>query len=382
MNRKSRVIGWLGGLLVVGGTVLLFVNEPDGEASVSASAETPRSTVAVVTEAPAPRPARSDASPAPYGGLAEEPGADGVPAADTALPSVPDLVPLLAQYESATRFPPGSQPIDASSVEASRPNRSVDVSQPFPLAEGEPPVRVSLQLDRFIYFAEDTLLAVVGVGGRDDLGAVSARLRVVDLLGNEVWQGDSSRDAEGLFSLAIPMSVLAERGIFGELLLQAIVHARGEKLLVAAPFRLEEAVVQLEAVLPAYIGDSGLNIPLQFAGGQPGYYFVSANLYSQSTGEPLLRLEAEGRLNGSEGRLEFEAHASALRAQGDAGPYWLQDVSIERAAEEGEQRDRPGRSRQARYPVEGFALDAYPEVRYEDPLAEDRKAFLQKLGEL
>jgi hypothetical protein len=291
-----------------------------------------------------------------------------------------ELPLLLAEYEESVAFPPGSQPITAEDVEQYLPNRSSEVSQPFPLADTPQPVLISLQMDKYLYFEGEPVMAVASVAQIPKGRSVSVTFRVRDLLDHTLMDIRPAADGNGVFSAVIDLREAESHVNSAELLLQAIVQAGSEKMLVAAPFRYEDSVAMLEEILPSYMEAASLAMPLVFTVTTAGYYFVSANLYSQASGEPLVHLETEGPLGNGLNRLTFLAHGSALQARGDAGPYWLQDFHIERAAGPGEQRDRPGRSSAPRFAVEGFALDSYPDSQYEDPLIEERKAFLEKLG--
>lgn len=289
---------------------------------------------------------------------------------------------LMAQYETAVRYPPGSQPISAATVDQYRPNRTVDVSAPFPLEDVKEPVQVSLQLDKFQYFAGEPIAAVVGVGQLPKDRALDIRLRVKDLKDHVLYETQPTSDGANVYSALLALDTELSNSGEVDFLLQALVKTGSDTLLVAAPFRFDAPVAELSAVAPGYIDEASLAIPLELRVSQAGYYFVSGNLYSQQSGEPLLHLETEGRLNAGEAALILRAHGSALKAGQDAGPYWLQDIAIERSAESGESHDRPGQAALSRYAIEGFPLTSYPDEDYEDPLAEERKAFLQKLGQM
>lgn len=310
-----------------------------------------------------------------------------------------NLPTLRSQYAEANRYPPGSQPIrSAAELAQYQPHRSTDVSAPFP---GEVPgddVGLSLQLDRYQYFEGDRIAAAatLSASAANSLTAAEVTFLLKDADGNILLTQPAQSDAAGGGGMT-----LSERGVMasavllppattasGELFVEALAlfstsAGTGERSAsLIAPLRYDTAVARLTAVLPSHVEGPELVVPLQFSVRQPGYYFVEANLYSRQTNRPLLHLQSEGRLELPGGLQSLRAHIAALKAGGDEGPYLLKDFRIERAAEAGESADLPGSAPKQQYAVEGFSFSSYTDLPYEDPLAEERAEFLEKLGTL
>jgi hypothetical protein len=154
------------------------------------------------------------------------------------------------------------------------------------------------------------------------------------------------------------------------------------RLISSVPLRFNPPSALLTDVESPLQSEAYLKIPLRFSVQNPGYFFISANLFSASTGEPVAHLEGQGRMNHPKERLFLDAHATALQVSGDEGPYVLKNVSITRAAEDNEDYDLAGMSIQDEWPIDGFHFDSYDKTPYVDELAQERTEFLRKLGQL
>lgn len=375
MDRRNLFWAFL--CVLVGGTAALWLPWTGDDRKAVQAAETPRKAGAELVPASGSQQASLaalQALPAPAAGQDTAAALE-----DDLLDALPTLV---AQYEEATRYPPGSQPIRPGELEKYQPNRSTDVSAPFPLPDIEQPVLLSLQLDKYQYFSGEPVAAALSVAQVPQGRSVSVVFRIRGLKGKEWHQQKGVSDEDALYTLLLEPELFDASGTPEELLVQAEVRVGGEKLLVAAPFRYEEAVARISGVSPSFVQGANLIIPVQLENVRPGYYFLAANLYSQSDNQPLIHLEAEGRLNGGKGQLALQAHIAALRATGNEGPYWLTDISLQRAAEVGESLDRPGQPVSERFGVEGFPFSDYVNESYEDPLAAERRAFMEQLGRL
>ncbi|MAM86608.1 MAG: hypothetical protein CME36_04755 [unclassified Hahellaceae] len=345
-----------------------------------------------IVQSPSPNPA----SPA----VASDEGPDYAAMHDALAEQLAESLPTLrSQYAEANKYPPGSQPIrSAAELAQYQPHQSTDVSAPFP---GEVPgdeVALSLQLDRYQYFEGDRIAAaaVLNASAANSLMAAEVTFLLKDADGNTLLTQPAQPDAaagdgmassgRGLMASAVllPPAATASGELFVEALARFSTSAgTGERSAsLIAPLRYDTAVARLTAVLPSHVEGPELVVPLQFTVRQPGYYFVEANLYSRQTNTPLLHLQSEGRLELPGGMQSLRAHIAALKASGDEGPYLLKDFRIERAAEDGESADLPGSAPKQQYAVEGFSFSSYTDLPYEDPLAEERAEFLEKLGTL
>ena len=73
-------------------------------------------------------------------------------------------------------------------------------------------------------------------------------------------------------------------------------------------------------------------------------------------------------------------HATTLREQGLPGPYVLTDINLMRMPAAPGEQTRYGSSQAESYPVNGFPLDSYSDEPYQDPAAQQRLEFLEKLS--
>ena len=111
-----------------------------------------------------------------------------------------------------------------------------------------------------------------------------------------------------------------------------------------------------------------------------GYYFISAVLKDQQSGQPLIALQTEGRMSQGNGQLIAKAHIQALREGGSEGPYILTNIKANRGAERGEQFDIPASTIKQQYTISGFPFSEYQDEEYQDPLSQERVELLKAIG--
>ncbi|WP_369600591.1 hypothetical protein AAIA72_12155 [Hahella sp. SMD15-11] len=232
------------------------------------------------------------------------------------------------------------------------PETPAQVSLPFPREDGRPPVQVSVRLDRYQYFPGDPLRWRLEVSDPEGSGPWQVRVKAESLEGETLVAETAMPESDG--GQLSGMLVLPEP-LDNQAAYHLVVQVQGAdgRYLVAAPFRLSQAVARITGLAWAAPDGPWLHIALNAQVYRPGYYFVSANLYSEQTGEPLVHLESEQRLGAGTREVLLKAHASALRERGDGGPYLLKNIRLIRGAEEGKPTIWPGSPRN---PRSGFPL--------------------------
>ena len=78
----------------------------------------------------------------------------------------------------------------------------------------------------------------------------------------------------------------------------------------------------------ARVNEEYLEIPADITARKPGYHQLSANLYDERSGKPVVHLSAEHDVRSTQDTLVLKAHIRALKAAGSSGPYQLKDVSL------------------------------------------------------
>jgi len=124
-----------------------------------------------------------------------------------------------------------------------------------------------------------------------------------------------------------------------------------------------------------------LHIPLQYNVFEAGYYFVDTILDDAETGQPLVQLQTEGRMQLGNGVLTLKAHIHALMDAGSAGPYRLRVVNTFRAGTFEESGDVAATvSQPFGYELEGVPFSQYEDTPFVDPEVQERIEFLEQLG--
>ncbi len=293
------------------------------------------------------------------------------------------LLQVADLYAEASKYPHTSQPIrNPDLARDPKPFEETEVDTPFPLEDQDQPIRLLAAVDRYQYFLGDSITARLHVVGAPADTFVQAKATISGSQGDTPLTATLNPDDETLTSFTSSFDTrVAPRGMLSnEMMLKLQVEIGDETLFTTVPFRYAEAAAQLIAVPYARQEADNLAITLQYSVFQAGYYFVRAILEDARTGQPLLQLQGESRLNQGNSTLQLNAHISALRAMGSEGPYVLRSVQTHRGAEVGETYDVPASTSQARFSVPGFPFEQYDDIPYQDDQAAERLEFLESFG--
>jgi len=288
------------------------------------------------------------------------------------------------QYEQNSRYPITSQPIqNPEDVRDFEPFEEAEVDLPFPDEDedGEP-IRIVAATDRFQYFNGDLIQARVQIvnGPSDTFQSVSGVLAGDQGdLPNPINFEPSTAQAN-TFLASFDTRIAPAELMSQEMLLKLEVTIGGRKLFTTVALRYAQPSAHISGLGLSQPLGAELVIPAQLSVFQPGYYFLSAVLEDAATGQPLIQLQNEARLNAGNAELPLKAHISALRAAGSEGPYRLRQLQILRGAEAGETSDKPGSVFQSQFDVPGFAFSAYRDEEFSDPQAQERLEFLREIG--
>ncbi|MEM7360741.1 MAG: hypothetical protein AAF431_16745 [Pseudomonadota bacterium] len=286
-------------------------------------------------------------------------------------------------YEDTSKYPHFSQPItNPDTVKEIEPFEETETDTPFPSDEYDEPIRLLASVDRYQYFQGETIsvrLRIVGAPSDTFINAsatVGAAQNDAPL--STPLNPTSSNYTEFVGSL--DTNVVPAHLLTTEMLLKVNVTIGEESMFTTVPFRYSQASAQLVTVPYSRIESEYLLIPLQYTVYRPGYYFANAILDDAGTGQPLLRLQAEGPMNQGNGVLMLKAHVRALKKMGSSGPYTVRSVKTYRGAEDGEVYDLPASGVRQRFEVQGFPFEQYEDSPYQDELAAERLEFLRNLG--
>ena len=285
-------------------------------------------------------------------------------------------------YERNSKYPHDSQPIlneeDAGEQE---PFEASEVDTPFPL-EGLENIRVRAATDKFQYFPGDVIQVRVNLSDVPEDVFVAVNAVIAGKQGDTPLSGGLTQvPADDLqFETQFDTSLVPASAFSAEMLLKITVSVDQKPMFTTLGFRFNVAPATLQAIPYVQANGAYLEIPLQYAVNTAGYYFVSAILADQATTQPLVRLQAEGRMAQGNGVLTLKAHQGALRAVGSEGPYILRSINSYRGAEEGETFDQPANSVQAEFYIQGFPFGEYSDEPYSNKENDERLEFLKDIG--
>lgn len=301
---------------------------------------------------------------------------------------------IAEQYEAAIAFPSYSRPIrNEDDLHKYLPNQSVATELALDLADANS-TKVSVELDRFQYHSGQNILVDATVqlaedvqhlandlhvnvkifpeqngGFNDDNSVATARAEKVD--GQQVYSAQFNADA--IVDTSDELSVNSFQ-------LVVEVTLDGELYRIASPFEVHAEVAELTRVGNSTVQEDHLIIPLQIDTQFPGYYRVSANLYDEASGEPLIHLSEKARISGVNDEFSLKAHIAALKHKGQFSGYVLKDFNITRMPAAPHYRTMKGFSRYPEYPVNAFPKTAFIDRPYYNEHTQKRLEFLQQLA--
>lgn len=284
----------------------------------------------------------------------------------------------LLQYEEISKYPPHSQPIQSEQHIHSFVNTNLpQASHPFPFDDLATPIQLSIALDQINYFFGDPIQAEITIADTPAQASLSARAVLMDLEGKVLAESGNAEIFDARANISFDTAAYANDNWPMEMNFGAYIDVNGYNLFISAPFRINSASAELDSVGFSEPVAENLIIPINLNVKTPGYYYVAGILYSQTTTKPLIHLEAEGPLDEGLATLKLKAHIQALKHGADEGPYYIDNIRVERWSDERIPHDVAGKVPAANYPVEGYAFNDYQDVPYLDPLAEERKRLMQ-----
>ena len=288
------------------------------------------------------------------------------------------------QYADTARFPVGSQPIrNIADARQAEPFEETEVETPFETESGEI-IGVSAAVDKFQYFSNETINVRLELSGLLDSAFVKAMATVVSEKGDTSLEIDLEAVGtnQSVMLGAFDTSLASPQSFSKEMFVKVFVEVDGEPFLTTVAFSYDVASARLVGLGLVQPNGATLDIPFEYTVFQSGYYFVSALLQDQKTGQPLIALQTEGRMTLGNGQVVAQAHIQALKEAGSEGPYILTNIKAYRGAEQGEQFDVPASSVKSQFEIAAQPFSSYEDQAFEDPLAQERVEFLKELGNL
>ena len=136
-------------------------------------------------------------------------------------------------------------------------------------------------------------------------------------------------------------------------------------------------IAEVENVSEAFVQKEHLLIPVEVRVTKRGFYKVLATLYSQKTNKPLLSLSEKNEID-RQGEVILKAHITALQQAGDAGPYLLKNIWVERIPDDFDEPRGYGKASRD-YGVNGYSFDQYEQIEYSEPQEQQKLKILEGL---
>ena len=305
------------------------------------------------------------------------------PVAATAVKaSLTELQPALAElaqvYEQQIRYPEYSIPLSEQQLDLLYPNRGAEVSRDLrPLGlNGD----LVVSLDRYRAKVGSVLSWQGRLLGEDDLTSqisyLSARLEysqsdINQVLTTAMQNTPSGLEIKGEFE--VPNTELGEWRL---VVTMALVD--GADLRQSAVFHVIDPVAAITGIGRQQQQGNELVIPVQIEDAEPGYYKLSANIYSADE-RPLSHLQGKAKL-GRRGVIELRLHGSLIHSLPQAQALLLGQLQLRRIPAKPGSSIRWGESEEAQYRLQEVNPQQFDSTPHQDATAVMRLQFLQQLG--
>ena len=288
-------------------------------------------------------------------------------------------------YEAQAKYPVTSLPVqDPALARSPQPFEQTKVDMRLPDENGNlMPISLSAAVDRMQYFTGDTIIVQLTLSGLEGNESVSVETNIkhmgrIDLLPSDLSMTEFG-DTNNVYQAKIDTNTRDLPPASHELLAKISVEVDEKSYVTTVPFFLSKASAVLDNVALSRQEGAFLHIPLEYSVTEAGYYFVSAFLDDAATGQPLLALQAEGRMRQGNDQLVLKAHQQALKDAGSPGPYRLRVMKSFRGAEPGEGNDVPTAISQSAYAIPAYAFENYDDIPFSDPAVKERLDELKSL---
>lgn len=280
------------------------------------------------------------------------------------------LASVADHYEQASRYPDYSIPLTPAQARGYKGNHYEPVTLPLP-GDG----RFTVTLEKFRYTRGETILVAAAIQGPQVVAnSMEATLETPQsreaVVSTHLQEAGSPGYFEGL------LTADAEPGEY-RLIVEATVDGRPVRH--ASALTIEPDLGDFEGLGDPYLSNNNLVIPVNFSPEDPGYYALSAQLW---TGQrPIAQLQAEKRLDSTSDVLELRAHGTVLAHRNLSGQLQLKHLQIRQLPA------KPGdRTHYAFGPDEGYVftppdLDRLTDTPAANPESEQRAALLRQLAD-
>jgi hypothetical protein len=293
-----------------------------------------------------------------------------------------NLVAIANAYEKSLAYPVYSRLLNADDHSLLHPHQSYPVYKSY-LHET---YSAAILLPRYVFFEDSTIpvtLRLQSYEGSSIPKIVSVQAEIIDQDGEISVRFDlpsiKSESSEKLFQFDYKP---ADKEIINwseEVNLRlTFTTAGGSKNILTKMFKYLPSIASINGKGQENVSGSHLVIPLHIDVEGPGDYKITANLFSQRTGEPVAHLMEECSIQDFFGTVELKVHSMVLKKKNAPGPYLLKNLVITRIPDSFQEPRMFGDTRESTFEIQGFDLDQYAARPYLNPYEQKKLRKFQK----
>lgn len=273
---------------------------------------------------------------------------------------------VAAWYQDELAYPAYARPLTREDLQLLHPNHYVVQTVPL---QGNASAAIVLPQYRFLYPA--TVPVLLQYSGLD---IYEAELQLRSTENGELLTQETLRATAEGFSVELQPAANWQ----GELAVQITFRALGQQQQLLTAIDYQQPTAHITGVASAYAEQADLVIPVEIEVQQAGTYRLRANLFNND-GQPLAHLTMSAYLQTGQQQLALKAIKSVLAGQ--AGPYQLTTLILERRSGSPGELARYGSSEHSQYHIEFNDYDRLSAPQHQPDEAElQRLQFLQQMA--
>ncbi|VUD66032.1 hypothetical protein TDB9533_03487 [Thalassocella blandensis] len=290
------------------------------------------------------------------------------------------IAQVAERFAAKSQYPSFSQPIENRvALNKYLPNRSFAIDRPLD-PEKQSGVNVELSTEKLRYFKGETVNAVVKLTGLQKGAWLTVQGDIrhnknILLTSEAVEIGPQHFHIRFTDLDALPQTALNQFRVV------ASITVDSETYEVGTPITVQTSIATIESAGLSNVVEEFLNIPLHISTDAFGYYELGANLYSATSGDPLLHLSVQDFIDENSSVLTLRAHIAALQSKKDEGPYELRDFLLRRMPASPDFTEAFGYSTHTAFTIPKHSFAEYADVGYTDIDTQERLDLLREIGQ-
>lgn len=285
-------------------------------------------------------------------------------------------------YEYRSQYPEYSVPLSSMQTDLLYPNQNHDAPRDY--TEAGLPGSVSIKPTKFRYSTEEQIEAIVTLTGEPGFQSMITDLsfNITDVNHQPIMPmtilGDISNETSRTITLSLKAhDIFADKDINVSVVMNTYT---GEQFTQTAPIKVVESIGKILGIGSIDYLENDVVVPIKVEVKESGYYQITGSLIDAESQQPVTFITAQEKIGSGRQTIDAKIHGSILKSVGKPGPYLLRGITFVRKGEKPSVKTKYGEPSSEEFDIKKFDLDRLSGAAFEDPMAQQRLAFLRSMG--